>query len=278
MRAAVLAARDDLLARVAALLEVDAAEQLEVQHLRHELVDGRRLDRRRRRSAPRASASASSVDRRRRVGAALPATMQRAHAGRVRQADAARRRRARAAAHGAASPAAASAGAPARPHSADSAVASLSLHLRAQHEHRQPLQRRRPARRRAGEQDLVVGRAPDHEARQQPALGRAVAGQAAPAPAPSAAMSLVSWPCRNWRASAPWARITPQWRQRHARRRSRKGVVMRRLSSAPMILPSAGFDRDAAPPAHPFDEAVARCCCSCCCSASPRRRRAPSGG
>ena len=44
-RAAVLAARDDLLARVAALLEIDAADELEVDHLRHEPVDRRRLDR-----------------------------------------------------------------------------------------------------------------------------------------------------------------------------------------------------------------------------------------
>ena len=43
-RAAVLAARHDFLARVAALLEVDAAQQLEVQHLRHELLDGRGHD------------------------------------------------------------------------------------------------------------------------------------------------------------------------------------------------------------------------------------------
>ena len=39
-RAAVLAARDDLLARIAALLEVHAAHQLEVDHLRHEGLDG----------------------------------------------------------------------------------------------------------------------------------------------------------------------------------------------------------------------------------------------
>ena len=44
-RAAVLAARDDLLARIAALLEVDAADELEIDHLRHELLDRRGLDR-----------------------------------------------------------------------------------------------------------------------------------------------------------------------------------------------------------------------------------------
>src|SRR4051812_26335395 len=36
--AAVLRARDDLLARIAALLEVDAAQLLEIDHLRHEEV------------------------------------------------------------------------------------------------------------------------------------------------------------------------------------------------------------------------------------------------
>ena len=39
-RAAVLAARDDLLARIATLLEVHAADHFEVHHLRHELLDG----------------------------------------------------------------------------------------------------------------------------------------------------------------------------------------------------------------------------------------------
>jgi hypothetical protein len=38
--AEVLAARDDFLARVAAFLEIDAAEQLEVDHLRDELFLG----------------------------------------------------------------------------------------------------------------------------------------------------------------------------------------------------------------------------------------------
>ena len=44
-RAAVLAARDDLLPRVAALLEIDAADELEVDHLRNEAIDRRRFDR-----------------------------------------------------------------------------------------------------------------------------------------------------------------------------------------------------------------------------------------
>src|SRR6185295_15872597 len=43
-RAAVLAACDDLLSGIAALLEIDAADELEVDHLRHEAVDRRRLD------------------------------------------------------------------------------------------------------------------------------------------------------------------------------------------------------------------------------------------
>ncbi len=45
-RSAVLASRDDFLSRIAALLEVDATDQLEVQHLRHEPVDRCRFDRR----------------------------------------------------------------------------------------------------------------------------------------------------------------------------------------------------------------------------------------
>jgi hypothetical protein len=44
--AAVLRARDDFLAGIAAFLEVDAAEDLEVHHLRHELVLRRRGDER----------------------------------------------------------------------------------------------------------------------------------------------------------------------------------------------------------------------------------------
>ena len=44
--AAVLRARDDFLAGIAALAEVDAAERLEVHHLRHELVLGRARDER----------------------------------------------------------------------------------------------------------------------------------------------------------------------------------------------------------------------------------------
>src|SRR6185295_5898628 len=44
--AAVLRARDDFLAGIAAFLEVDAAEGLEVHHLRHELVLRRRGDQR----------------------------------------------------------------------------------------------------------------------------------------------------------------------------------------------------------------------------------------
>src|SRR6185369_13787546 len=36
--AQVLAARDDLLSRVAAFLEIDAADELEIRHLRHEVV------------------------------------------------------------------------------------------------------------------------------------------------------------------------------------------------------------------------------------------------
>src|SRR5205814_7275592 len=43
---AVLRARDDLLPRIAAFAEVDAAERLEVDHLRHELVLRRARDQR----------------------------------------------------------------------------------------------------------------------------------------------------------------------------------------------------------------------------------------
>ncbi|KOT23443.1 glycine cleavage T domain protein [Burkholderia mallei] len=43
-RAPVLAARDDFLARIAALAEVDAADHVEVDHLRNELLDGRLRD------------------------------------------------------------------------------------------------------------------------------------------------------------------------------------------------------------------------------------------
>src|SRR4029079_10850829 len=42
--AAVLRARDDLLAGIAALVEIDAARALEVDHLRHELILGRLRD------------------------------------------------------------------------------------------------------------------------------------------------------------------------------------------------------------------------------------------
>src|SRR6185295_2948990 len=42
-RAAILAARDDFLPGIAALLEVDAADELEVDHLRDEAIDGCRL-------------------------------------------------------------------------------------------------------------------------------------------------------------------------------------------------------------------------------------------
>ena len=58
-------------------------------------------------------------------------------------------------------------------------------------------------------------RAPDDEARQQPALGRAEAGQPRRA-GRGVATSLVSWPCRNCAASAPRARITPQSARRQA--------------------------------------------------------------
>ena len=67
-RAAVLAARDDFLARVAALLEVDAADQLEIEHLRHEPIDRRGLD-------PRDAAAhlePAPVGRVRRSGRRLP--------------------------------------------------------------------------------------------------------------------------------------------------------------------------------------------------------------
>ena len=43
--AQIVAARDDFLARVAALLEIDPADQLVVEHLRHELAGGRGHDR-----------------------------------------------------------------------------------------------------------------------------------------------------------------------------------------------------------------------------------------
>src|SRR5207344_343256 len=44
--AAVLGARDDFLPGIAALLEIDAADLLEVDHLRHELILRRRGDQR----------------------------------------------------------------------------------------------------------------------------------------------------------------------------------------------------------------------------------------
>ena len=182
-RAAVLAARDDLLPGVAALLEVDAADELEVDHLRHEAVDRRRLDRDDAALAPRASARSSSVS----AGAAADVDLgagrrgeqARAQPGGIGQADQPRRRR---------------------------AVARCQTRGIAEHRRRGRRRRRRTARSRrshrsactwraartstgasasararsarAGEQELVVGRPPDDEARLQPALGRAEAGEA----------------------------------------------------------------------------------------------------
>ncbi len=177
--AAVLAARDDLLAGIAALLEVDAADELEVDHLRHEAIDRRRFDgddaafdvepapgrrrdhrcrgdidlavRRRREERTLQAGRVGEADRRRRaVRSTLAHCSAAEHRCRRRTGDAEQR---------------------------DLVARVAELALGAQDEHRQPLERRRQDARRAGEQEFVVGRPPDDEGRLQPALGRAESRQ-----------------------------------------------------------------------------------------------------
>ncbi len=203
-RAAVLAARHHLLARVAALLEIDAADQFQVHHLRHELLRPWRPTRAARRCAPPASArlSGSSAGSGGRLAAGpQPARHRGAVDDGVGQADQVGAAGVGAAPRGAgrASPSAAPAASPARPHSGSSALASLSLHLARSTniDSRFSVAGSRSALQASSTSSSP--RRPDHETGQQPALGRAVAGQPRLAGVPGAAMSCVSWPCRKLR-------------------------------------------------------------------------------
>ena len=218
-RAAVLAARDDFLAGIAALLEVDAADELEVHHLRHEPVDRRRLDRARCRFAPRASArprgrAAGRRRRRPRRRAARrtgPAPCPRRRAGGSPAAPSrSRLPRPRA------SPSGAVAAVAGQPQSRTSALASLSLHC---------------ARSTNIDRRFSVGASTLAEQASRNSSSRRLARprswpaggpwpsrsrRAGPRPGRASRTSLVSWPCRKLAASAPRARITPRSASRHS--------------------------------------------------------------
>ena len=181
----VLAARDDLLARIAALLEIHAAEHFEVDHLRNELLLRRRKDGRNRRGDFAPPPRAARLQRQRERGQPVCSPAR-------RSAGSAPRRRARMAAgstrtpfdaddsHGDAgtsSPAARSAAAAPGPIRREGPLRRArvdELRLRAQHEHRQALHHRSQDLARQLQHDRVTV-APLLEGREQATLRRAVA-------------------------------------------------------------------------------------------------------
>ncbi|SPA40482.1 hypothetical protein CBM2606_A70101 [Cupriavidus taiwanensis] len=189
-RAAILAARHYLLARIAALAEIDPADQLEIDHLRHELLLRRRDD------AGQARLDFEPVPQRRRgscqrggqLRAQRVGTLGRQHqlparlAGAIRQAD---HGGAVGRGHGKGGFRRGQPGRCQRPGGAGAGQAEDGMGrsdvgqpgLGAQHEHRQALLHRGLDLGRQLQHD-AVGVAPHQEGGQQPALGRAVAGQA----------------------------------------------------------------------------------------------------
>ena len=172
-RAAVLAACHDLLTGVAALLEVHATDQFEVDHLRHELLGCRRHH------AGHAAGgfqTAPEFDVQRRQGRRCDTGPQTARHGvacdnRIGQADQisitdSRLRPGFGSRH-------------ARSDQTPQGHISrrvAELAFGAQHEHGQALEHGRQQVRAAGQQDVVTP-APGHEGRQQPTLGRTETGQ-----------------------------------------------------------------------------------------------------
>jgi hypothetical protein len=166
--AAVLAARNDLLARITALLEVHATDHFQVHHLRHELLDRRGDDARHGalhlEPLPGAERQGGQIGCRR---AGPQRTCLAMRVGQPNQRAVAPPRRDDRGGRGADDT-------PQRPFRARVAQAAFG----AQHEHAQALQRGGQDIGAARQQVLVRSGAPDDEGRKQPALGRAVAGQA----------------------------------------------------------------------------------------------------
>ena len=233
---------------IAALLEVDAADELEVDHLRHEAIDRRRLDRDDAALAPRASARSrgSAAARAADVGLGAGAAQRAARAA-VPAASGRRitgaRRRGRASARQRRRPASRVAAAPGHAHRADlgAGVAractwraartstGASASARARWPGTRAGTRRRPAARR----------------RSWPAGGPwpSRSRPAAPDPRPSVATSLVSWLCRNVAASAPRARITPQSARRQAPLDGDRRRGMRHYHQPPWSRVAQGLER-----------------------------------
>ena len=279
-RAAVLAARHDLLARVAALLEVDAADQFEVDHLRHELLDrGRRdarhaartssqrhacgVQRRQRGRLPPAGCTSSErgICPRRRAGGSTTASPCWRAAPRPARRRPSRRGRG-----------------PASPNSRPLGAGIVELALGAQHEHRQALAHGAASVGAAQQAELVGAHAPDDEAGQQAALGRAVAGQARLARRASRRRPASAGRAGRSAASAPRARISPS-RSNARRRRMRWSVQGCRPCADYHQRPWASLRQGlGASRRNARHEVAALAACSCCCWPPAARRLGRGAG
>ena len=229
--AEVLAARNDLLARVTAFLEIDAAEHFEVDHLRNKLFLGCARTRSERRRSPRTTTRRRSRQCELTPVGCAAASCSRGHALSRKRSSHARRAgrrltRSRCAVdrvQGAAghrsrhAPGTRRSVAESRVRCSTGSLTSTSDRFGSQHEHRQTLHHRGEESRAAAAVRSLVAIAPLMKGGQQSTLRRAVAVELQASRRSTFATSLVSCDCRKATHRRPRPRIAPSSASVHHR-------------------------------------------------------------